>query len=41
VDVAERRLKAEFDRVVEVVAKIELVLAHAAGKGFTELAHGI
>jgi hypothetical protein len=41
VDVAERNLQAELDCAAEVVAKIELVLAHAADKGFAELSHGI
>ena len=40
-DVAERNLQAEHDRAAEVVAKIELTLAHAAEKGFGELSHGI
>lgn len=40
-DVAERNLQAELDRAAEVVAKIELTLAHMAEKGFAELSHGI
>ncbi len=39
--VAERNLQAELDRTAEVVAKIELTLAHTADKGFAELSHGI
>ena len=40
-DVAERNLQAELDCAAEVVAKIELMLAHTAEKGFAELSHGI
>jgi hypothetical protein len=40
-DIAERNLQAELDCAAEVVAKIELVLAHTEEKGFAELSHGI
>jgi hypothetical protein len=40
-DVAERNLQAELDCAAEVVAKIELTLAHTAENGFAELSHGI
>ena len=40
-DVAQRNLQAELDCVAEIVAKIELTLAHVADKGFAELSHGI
>ena len=40
-DVAQRNLQAELDCVAEIVAKIELTVAHVADKGFAELSHGI
>jgi hypothetical protein len=40
-DVARRNLQAELDCAAEVVAKIELTLAHTAENGFAELSHGI
>jgi hypothetical protein len=38
--VARQNLQREIDRVAEVVAKIELVLAHASGAEVAELSHG-
>jgi len=40
-DIAERNLQAALDCAAEVVAKIELTLAHTEEKGFAELSHGI
>ena len=37
---AQQNLQRELDHVAEVVAKIELLLAHAGERGFTELSNG-
>jgi hypothetical protein len=39
--IAKRNLKREIDRVAEVVAKIELLLAHAGGRQVAELSYGL
>ncbi|MBV8925496.1 MAG: hypothetical protein JOZ74_09035, partial [Bradyrhizobium sp.] len=38
--VAQRKLQGELDRAAEVVAKIELLLAHGGERGLTELSNG-
>jgi hypothetical protein len=40
-DIAQRNLSCELDRIAETIAKLELLLAHASERGWTELSHGI
>ena len=39
--IAQKNLQREIDRVAEVVAKIELLLAHAGGRQVAELSYGL